>query len=210
MTNGNARIVARPAALMKLAVIAFFLLLLLAHASGDFDEQLAQPLSLFRDGEQVWLGYSLFTLLSVIGVLYTVVLAKSEMEPEAVVSGFAVILLLIVATTSSFSAFHLLTSLVLLLVLFGYFGLLLRRANSLWFLPHMMIPVILVLATRFHSYGLWQKSFIGYFVLASVIHAHLLGEIVPQDRRKSVYSKRRRKVYTLEPGIEWERKKKNP
>jgi hypothetical protein len=193
---------------MKLAAIAFFLLLVTAHCGGDLEEQLAQPLSLFRDGEKIWLGYALFSLLLMVGVLYTVMLARRQMEPEAIVSGFAVLLLLIVAATPSYSAFHLLTSLVLLTVLFGYYGLLLRRANSLWFLPHLMIPVILVLATRFHSYGLWQKSFISYIVLAAVIHTHLLGEIELHPQRKHGGAKRRRKVYRLEPGPEWARKRK--
>ncbi len=207
MITGNAKLVANPGALMKLAAFAFFLLLVWAHGCGEFDEQLALPLSVFRDGAQVWLGYTLFTLLVLIGVLYTVMLAQSRMEPEAIVAGFAVALLLFVAATPSYSAFHLLTSLVLLLMVFGYYGLLLRRANNPWFMAHLMTPLILVLATRFHSYGLWQKSFIGYFVVAAVIHIHFLNEIVEHSQSRSVDSKRRRKVYRLQPSPAWARKK---
>jgi hypothetical protein len=41
--------------MVKSASAAFALLLLGAHV-GKFSRRLAEPLSLFRDGEQAWLG----------------------------------------------------------------------------------------------------------------------------------------------------------
>jgi hypothetical protein len=198
---------------MKLASLAFFVLLALAHAAGDFGEMIAQPLSLFRDGAEGWLGYWLFALMLLIGLLYTVALARSRREAEAAVSGLAVLLLLLVGVTPSNASFHLLCSLVLLLLLYGYYALLLRRAESPWLIAHLVVPVALALATRFPSYGLWQKSFIGYFVVAAVLHHHVLGR--EPERSEGSYSGprvsrrgqpiQRRRVYRVEPGREWTR-----
>jgi len=73
---------------MKLASAAFVLLLLGAHAVGDLGQRLGQPLSLFRDGEQAWLGYSLFAALLLIGLLSTAALVRAGEEEEAVTGGW--------------------------------------------------------------------------------------------------------------------------
>jgi len=72
---------------VKLASAAFVLLLLVAHGVGDLGQRLEQPLSLFRDGEQAWVGYLLFAALLLIGLLYTVALIRAGKEEEAVCAG---------------------------------------------------------------------------------------------------------------------------
>jgi hypothetical protein len=164
---------------MKLASISFFVLLLLAHANGGLAGMIGQPLSQFRDGEQRWLGYTLFALLLLIGWLYTVALARSRQEREAAVVGFAVLLLLFVVTTPSLGVFHSIGSLLLLGLLFCHFAWQLFQAESLWFFAHLAVPVTLAFLTFFQSYGVWQKGIISYFVVAVVIHYSTLSQTLP-------------------------------
>jgi hypothetical protein len=208
MDESSTKLAPGEAGWMKAAAIAFFAALLWAHGLDDIDLLLERPLSQFRDGHHRWLGYGLFALLLLMGVQYTIALARSRMEPEAFISGLGVALLLIVAATDSSGAFHLFTSILLLLLLFSFFASLLRRAGSLYLLPHLTVPVILVLATRFHSYGLWQKSLIAYFVLAAVFHVHVLERNLTNSREAGLRQpKRTRKVYQLKPGPAWPRRK---
>jgi hypothetical protein len=167
--------------MMKFTTLVFVVVLLFAHAAGDLDPMLERPLSHFRD-EPV--GYVLFGLLLVVGALYTRALWRSRREAEATVSAFALLLLVVVAATHSASGFHLFCALVLLGLLFGYIALLLRRARSAWLPAHLAVPLLLVLLTRCHSYGLWQKTFIVYFILAVAVHHHLLGRAARQARAR--------------------------
>jgi hypothetical protein len=199
---------------MKLVSLTFLLLLWTAHGAGDIDKRLGQPLSEFRDSEQGWLGYALFASLLLIGVLYTAALGRRLKAAEAGVSGLAVLLLFVVGTTPSRDLNHVCCSFLLLLLLFGYYAVLLYRAASFWLVIHLVVPMALVLATRGHSYGMWQKSFIVYFVVAAVVHHHLLGRepakgqmnsSVPRVLKGSPLSKR--KIYQVQPGREWARRK---
>jgi hypothetical protein len=200
---------------VKLASLTFFLLLLLAHATAASDELLGQPLSVFRDGEQGLLGYAIFAELLLIGTLYVVALGQSDRIEEASIAGLATVFLLVVAATPSYNAFHLVSSALLLLVLLGYYAALLYHAESLWLFAHLSVPLVLAVAIDFHSYGLWQKSLICYFVLLAVIHHHLLlrgrGDLRPalsgRHRRGNGLASKRRKVYLLGPGREWARQK---
>lgn len=169
---------------MKVASLTFFVLLLRAHASDDLDRLLGQPLSLFREEKRAWLGYGLFWSLFLVGVAQTLILVRADRREEAYVSGFATLLLLAVATTDSYGGLHLFCSLLLLLVLFGYYAFLLFRANSFWFFGHLFVPVVLGLATRLHSYGVWQKGFIVYFVLVCTVHHHLVARQLPERRKR--------------------------
>ncbi len=191
---------------MKLASSAFFLLLGLAHLAGDLDELLARPLSPFREGEFAWLGYLLFAVLLLIGVLYVSALWRRQREAQATAASLALVQLLIVALTESYGLLHLMCSFLLLVLLFGYYAVLLLRAGSAWFIAHLTMPTLLLLATQGHSYGLWQKAFIVYCVLAAVIHHHLLGAPEPVWRSRRAQPLRRRKVYTLEAGRAWGRR----
>src|SRR4051794_24655628 len=98
--------------MMKLATLAFVLLLLSAHLAGDSAELVGQPLSMFRDGEQGWLGYLLFAVLLLITGLYLAALARAERIGEAAAAGLAAVLLAVVAVTPSLGAFHIICSLL--------------------------------------------------------------------------------------------------
>jgi hypothetical protein len=196
---------------MKLAASLFFLVLVHAHYVGD----LAQPLSLLRDGPQGWLGYALFALLLLIGLLYTATLVRAGREGESLASGFATVLLAVVAVTPSWGGFHLFCSILLLLLLYSYTARVLRRAASLWLFPHLLVPAVLAGLTRFHSYGAWQKSLIAYFVLVVVFHDHVLAQQLKRNAAPPALLRsprrgrplERRRVYLLEAGREWVRQK---
>jgi hypothetical protein len=200
--------------MMKLATLAFLLLLLGAHLADDSDELVGQPLSMFRDGPQAGWGYALFAVLVLIGVLHTVALVRARREVETLAAGVAAVLLLVVAVTPSWGPFHIFCSLVLLLLLYCYFGLLLHLAGSLWVCAHLPVPFALVCATGVHSYGLWQKALIVYFVVLTAIRHHLLA--LPPVRlawatsgARSARGRRvgkRHKVYELTPSREWARR----
>jgi hypothetical protein len=65
-----------------------------------------------------------------------------------------------VAVTPSLEAFHILSSFLLMLILFGHYWRLLRDAGSPWIFAHVLVPFALVLLSGCHSYGLWQKCLI--------------------------------------------------
>jgi hypothetical protein len=198
--------------MMKLASLAFVLLLVAAHAAGDGVELVGQPLSMFRDGDQGWLGYLLFAVLLLISGLYVRALTRADRMGEAAAAVLAAVLLALVAVTPSMGAFHILCSLLLLGLLFAYFALLLRRSEvPLLAAFHLAVPVALVGATGLHSYGLWQKAVITYIVAATAVHHHLVGAPTarrrPRGRRASAVGPgRRHKVFQLAPSREWGRR----
>jgi hypothetical protein len=199
---------------MKLASLTFFLLLLLAHTTGDFERLAAQPLSMFRYDSQAWLGYALFAALLLVGVLYVRALVRSQREAEAAISALGVLVLLIVALTPSTEGFHVLLSLLLFALLFGYYGVLLYRTIAIWLFAHLAVPIALAFAIDFHSYGLWQKSFIVYFVFLAAVHHHALtrqrldhkSSPVASGLSRSDQTFRRRKVYHLGLDNEWRKR----
>jgi hypothetical protein len=187
---------------MKFVAAIFVGVLLFAHAEGDLERLLERPLSQFRDEP---IGYVLFGLLLLAGGLYTRALFRCRREGEASVSVVALLLLVLVAATHSGSPFHLLCAFLLLALLFFYYAGLLYRARSIWLAGHLAVPVLLVLLTQAHSYGLWQKTFILYFIGAVAVHHHLLGRRKrPEVQRGHLL--RRRKVYVLEEGTGWARR----
>jgi hypothetical protein len=199
---------------VKLASFLFLCLLLRAHALDESNNPLGRPLSMFRDGPQAWLGYALFAALLLVGLLYTAALVRRRREGEAAISGLAVLLLLIVAATPSAGAFHGLCSFLLLLLLFGHYAWLLYRLGGPWVFAHLAVPVSLMLGTQFHSYGLWQKGLVLYFLTAVVVHDHVLKREAAGGGRRSARTRipgsgqpgSRRKVYRLEPGRAWKRR----
>jgi hypothetical protein len=198
--------------MMKLASLAFVLLLLGAHAAGDSAELVGQPLSMFRDGVQGWLGYALFAVLLLISALYVAALAQAGRVPEAAVAGLAALLLLVVAGTPSWGAFHVLCSLLLLGLLVSYYALLLHRAEGPWLAAaHLAVPLALAGATGLHSYGLWQKAVITYIVAVTAAHHHLLGRPAARPAPSAARAPsrggpgRRHKVYALGSSREWAR-----
>jgi hypothetical protein len=203
---------------MKLVSSLFLLLLVHAHGLPDKGDAPARPLSTFRDGPYPWLGYALFAALLAAALLYTLALVRAGREGEAILSELALLLLLAVAATPSPDPLHLLCSFLLLGVLFGHYARLLYRAGGVWLLAHLTVPLALTQATGFHSYGAWQKSLILYFLAAAVAHHHLLRRQAAGRVRRPARAgepgrgllSRRRKVYRLEPGRAWARRRLAP
>src|SRR5262249_61358801 len=105
--------------MVKSASAVFVVLLLGAHGVGEFSRRLTQPLSMFRDGEQAWLGDVLFATLLLVNISYTRDVIRAGEEEEAVIAGLAALLLFIVAVPPSVQGFHLFRSFFLMLLLFG-------------------------------------------------------------------------------------------
>ena len=196
---------------MKLASLAFVALLAAAHIADDPKGVVARPLSQFRDGQAAWLGYLLFGLLLLITGLYVHRLWRTSREGEAVTAGLAAALLALVAVTPSLDGFHVMFSIQLFLLLYAYYGVLLYQTKKIWYILHLIAPLALLLLTQLHSYGLWQKCFIVYFVAAAAAHEHLIRGFVskpaprPTPRTWRTPGSKRRKVYQLDTGQAWAR-----
>lgn len=199
---------------MKLASLSFFVLLLSAHLTGDFESALGQALSTFRDGPRSWIGYALFAALLLVCLFYVIELTRSRRGTEAAFSCLALLVLLVVALTPSTDGFHSLCSLILFVLLFLYYALLLYRAEPLWLIAHLAVPIVLALVISFHSYGLWQKCFIAYFVFLTTAHHFALtlqrveGDLSPLAtcRKRRGRSGKRRTVHRLAMDSYWARR----
>jgi len=134
----------------------------------------ALPLSMFRDGNHAWLGYVAFALLILIGLAIARRAYVSGDLLACLVYVVAIALLSAIAATPSFDSFHIFISLLLPFILYVYYLTLLYSGASRWMFLHLCIPVILLFAIRFHSFGAWQKSMILYFGLVANVHYGLL------------------------------------
>jgi hypothetical protein len=196
---------------MKVASLTFVAVLLLAHVQGDPAKVWALPLSMLRDDGRGVLGYVLFAMLLLVGGLMLLALLRAEMHGHVCLFGLLAVVLALVALTPSEGEFHLICSLVLFALLYTYYAVQLHATGGLWFRAHLAVPVLLVLATQFHSYGLWQKSFILYFLLAVNVQYHLLTQASPAraarvgGRRRDGYLPRRRVVHVLDADRSWAR-----
>lgn len=152
---------------MRLASIAFFLILAGLHGS---EGTLSQPLSTFRDGPQRTWGFALFGLLTFIGLnwIWTLIRTRSTSELVGVVP--ALPLLGFVALTDSRDGWHLAASFVLLGWMLLFFAAKLWEEENWLVFLHLLMPIAIGLTIRFHSFGLWQKSLIAYFVVLINMH----------------------------------------
>lgn len=150
---------------MRLVTLAFLVLLALAHTSGEAEEALARPLSLFREEADSPIGWLLFAFLLAAGVILVQLLVRMRWFVDALMLLVATALLAVVAATPSFDSDHLFVSGVLLLSLYVYYAVLFHRLASRWLWLHLPMPVLLLFLTQLHSYGLWQKSLILYYLL---------------------------------------------
>jgi hypothetical protein len=150
---------------MRLVSLAFLALLVLAHVDGEWQTALARPLSLFREEAGSPVGWFLFALLLAAGVILVQLLLRMRWFLDAIMLLVTTALLAFVAATPSLDADHLVVSGVLLLALYFYYAVLFHRLESRWLWLHLPMPVLLVLLTQRHSYGLWQKSLILYYLL---------------------------------------------
>lgn len=60
--------------------------------------------------------------------------------------------------------------------------------DSFWAFLHLFIPLFLLLAIQYHSFGGWQKSMIVYFGLVTNVHYQML----PHPIRKKAPKKGRK------------------
>jgi hypothetical protein len=197
---------------MKLASLSFFAALAYIHRLDDLQTALAKPLSVFRDGPEAPLGYALIGVLVLIAVLYVGELAWAGLAGEAAVATFAVVLLLAVAATPSWGLLHSVCAVALLGLLFAYAALVFCQLARPAMLVHLAVPVLLLAATRFHSYGFWQKSLIVYFVVVAVVHQHLIRRRnseavgIGDGQADALLTAKARKVYRVEAGPVWNRR----
>jgi hypothetical protein len=196
---------------MKAAVLAFLFTLWMALREAGYPDPYHLPLSMFRDGPHWALGYTLFALLVLIGALMAAALKRAGQYGGAGVFAAGVPLLAVIALTPSDDGFHFFCSLVLLFLLYTYYGAVLHLAESRWCFVHWLMPVILLFGTGFLSYGLWQKAFIVYCVLAIALHHHLLGRPAPRPAAPRGWRPapplRKRVVYVVAAGPEWHRRR---
>ena len=150
---------------MRLVTLAFLVLFVLAHASGDGERALARPLSLFREEAGNPIGWLLFGLLLAAGLILVQLLVRLGWFLDALMLLIVTALLGFVAATPSLDSGHLYASGVLLLSLYIYYAILFYRLESRWLWLHLAAPVLLLFLTQLHSYGLWQKSLILYYLL---------------------------------------------
>jgi hypothetical protein len=159
---------------MKLAALFFVWLLVTAHQLCGLYQPLHQPMCSFRYGEFGAIGYGLFVAMGLLGLIYGLDMRRYGQPGEAANTvSFGIVLLIIGATPSEWPL-HNAAAIVLMFCIVAYFALLLYRANSPLLWPHLAVPILIAIATGFQSYGLWQKSFICYIVLAAVVHHHLV------------------------------------
>lgn len=184
---------------------AFLFVLVWAHLGGGWGVTLAKPMSLFRDGADSTLGYWLFGLLLAAGAVLMQLLVRLRWWLDAGVLLIAFVLLAVVASTPSTDAFHLFIAMLLLLLLYGYFAFLFYRLESRWFWVHLVTPVLIVLLTRLHSYGFWQKSLIVYFLAAMNAQYYTCADWLRMSRKQRSSWKlpqrdteRRQKVYSVD------------
>lgn len=146
------------------ASVAFLVLLAAVHLARP--ETLDRPLSLFRDGPWPFAGYTLFALLGVVGVLHARAAVRLGHGIGVVVPFLGVGLLAVVALTPSFDEDHALAAFALMGLVFAYYAARLCLARSPWLFAHLAFPVLLAAGTALAGYGVWQKGFIVYFLLA--------------------------------------------
>jgi hypothetical protein len=193
---------------MKLVSLIFLMLFLWAHTEGGRIVSIGRPLSMFRDDDRIVLGYAMFSALTLIGVVMIRAAVRLRREVDAFVFAVAGLLLIIVAATPSWDEFHGLCSALLIGLLYGFYAVVLRRSDSPWFYAHLAFPVAWLLAIRFHSYGLWQKGLILYFLLAVNVHHGVISTWSPsaKDARRGALPKKR-KVYVVDAGQCWARRR---
>lgn len=191
---------------MMLAVsIAFLVLLYAAHTGGDVDLALRTPLSMFRDGRDSTLGYWMFGLLLAAGAILMQLLVRLRWWGDAFALLMSFALLIVVASTPSADFDHLFVAMVLLLSVYIYYAFLFHRLGSRWFWVHLLAPVLIGMLLQWHSYGLWQKSLIVYFVATMNAQYYAFKswqrptvEKAPPRTKKFRDTERRQKVYSLD------------
>jgi hypothetical protein len=175
--------------MVKLFGLVFAALLACAHFADVQGDAYLRPLSMFRDYEPAWIGYALFGMLLAIGLETVRTAFRVQAELHAAVYLLATGLLAVVAATPSYDALHTTCALVAMFMMYVYYAVLLYRGDSIfWLMLHLLVPSLLMMASRLESYGVWQKGMILYFLAAAVVHQGWLAQWLP--RRPSWRPKR--------------------
>jgi hypothetical protein len=138
------------------------------------DGATAVPLSMFRDGNYAWLGYSAFALLILMGVVMAHAAYRCGEFLTYLVYTVATVMLVAIAATPSVDPFHILISLLLPFMFHAFYLRLLHSVLSFLMFLHLFVPLLLLFAIQFHSFGAWQKCMILYVVVLANLHYGLL------------------------------------
>ncbi|SRR5579885_1634903 len=194
---------------MLIATALFVVLLVAVHLADP--SAVDRPLSLFRDGPWPVAGYALFGLLLVIGGLHLRTYYRLARYGELVVPAAALGLLAVVTLTPSLDGGHAFAAFALMGLMFIYYAVRLYRAGSLWFFAHLAAPVLLIVATSCRSYGVWQKGFIVYFLLAANLDCLLAtGRLALPGPEDFVRRRRRKRAVKYAPRVLWRRTNRPP
>jgi hypothetical protein len=177
--------------MVKLFGLTFAALLVCAHIADVQGDAYLRPLSMFRDYEPAWIGYALFGLLVTIGLETIRTAWRAEAAYHAAAYLVATALVAAIAATPSEDEFHIICSVLAMVLLFTYYAAVLYRHDCwFWLLMHLLMPSVLMFASRLESYGIWQKGMILYFLAAAVPHQNFLAQWLP--KRRPVRPKRMR------------------
>jgi hypothetical protein len=168
---------------MKGASLALLGVLATLHWRAG-DGATAVPLSMFRDGNHAWLGYSAFALLILMGVVMAHAAYRCGDFLTCLIYAAGTVMLVAIAATPSVDPFHILISLLLPLMFHAFYLRLLHSVLSFWMFLHLFVPLLLLFAIQFHSFGAWQKIMMLYFVLLANLHYGLLPHPVAKTTRK--------------------------
>lgn len=166
--------------MVKIVATIFVALLIHAHADPTGDAW-ARPLSVFRDCDPAWMGYALFGTLIALGLAMARTAYRVQNSAQLGIYLVQSAILLAVAATPSNHIWHLeLAALLMAMVVVNLAFILWYDDSIFWFLMHMLMPTFLMWGTHLESYGVWQKAMILYFVAATVVHDHQLGQWLPK------------------------------
>lgn len=162
---------------MLWASLAFVVLLLLIHTGADSERLMEQPLSLFRENYNPAVAFVLFGLLLAIGGLAIHTSFQARRWGETMFFSLVTLLLLVIMVTPSFDSLHTSCVSVALLLVYLYFAVYLAEQPCLLAI-HLASPILLLALTQAHSYGMWQKATIVYYLaLANARYYHPRAEL---------------------------------
>jgi hypothetical protein len=192
------------------ATVLFLVLLAAVHLADP--DTLDRPLSMLRDGPWSAAGYALFALLGLIGVLHVRAAVRLGHGAGVAVPAVGVVLLAVVALTPSFDLDHAWAAFALMGLVYLYYALRLGLAGSPWLYAHLAFPVLLAVATSFSSYGIWQKGFVVYFLLAVNLDAlpatgrwaeFGLADLLRRRKKRTTYHLKVKRRRTERRATEW-------
>ncbi len=171
--------------MVKTLGAGFSVLLVYAHLADVQGDAYLRPLSMFRDYDPAWIGYTLFAVLVAIGLAAARTAYRVEAELPMAAYLLFTALLTVIAATPSVDALHTTCSLFVMVGMFFYYlGVFYRNDSFFLLFMHLIAPSILMLASRLESYGVWQKGMILYFLLVVIIHEDSLASTLPKRKRK--------------------------